>query len=114
MLIKVGKIHQRKPRPFFFYPDHPEGLEMIRLVKCHGCGCQPSGFGWITENEDFDLDVVLACAVLTLHKDVYRGSHLQDVGGRHHLPVGKYFRMLLWLPLQTIGDLLMILDRVQF
>lgn len=114
MLITVGKIHQRKPRPFFFYPDHPEGLEMIRLHQCHGCGCQPLGFGRITENEDFNLDVVLACAVLTLHKDVYRGSHLQDVGGRHDLPVGKYFQMLLWLPLQTIGDLLMVLDKVQF
>lgn len=113
MLITVGTIHQRKPRLFFFYPDHPEGLEMIRLHKCHGCGCQPSGFGRITEHEDFNLDVVLACAVLTLHKDVYWGSHLQDVGGRHHLPVGKYFQMLLWLPLQTIGDLLMVLDRVQ-
>lgn len=87
MLIKVGKIHHRNPRPFFFYPDHPEGLEMIRLIKCHEFGCQPSGFGRITENEDFDLDVVLACAVLTLHKDIYRGSHLQDVGGRYHLPV---------------------------
>lgn len=63
---------------------------MIRLIKNSKCGCQPSGFGWIADNHDFNPDVSVPCAVPTLHKDVYWGVHLQDVGGTHHLPEGKY------------------------
>lgn len=75
-----------------YYPNYSEGLEMICLIKSLKRGRQPSGFGWITENHDFNPDVGVTCAVLTLHKDVYWGVHLQDVGGRHHFPEGKYFQ----------------------
>lgn len=84
--------HQRKHRPILYYPNYSEGLEIIFLSKSHNCGCQPPGFGWITEDNDIHHDGRAICAVQTLHKNVYWGFHLQDVGGRHHLPEEKYFR----------------------
>lgn len=100
MLINVQidyGSHQRKHCPFLYYPNYSEGLEIIWPVKSHKCECQPSGFGWITENDDFNPDVSVICAVLTLHKDVYWGVHLENVGGRHHLPEGKYFQKWFYL-----------------
>lgn len=89
--------HQRKHRPSLHYPNYSEGLEIIFLSESCNCGRQPPGFGWITENDDIHHDVSAICAAQTLHKDVHWGLHLQDVGGRHHLPEEKYFQKWFYL-----------------
>ncbi len=66
-----------------------EALEFVFTGEGHGCGCQPFGFGWKCHYADFNPDVIIVGAVLTLHKYVFWRSHPQHVGGRHHLPVDK-------------------------